>query len=102
MNARSRPTRWWPIALVPVTLSLIFEAYRASREGGFDATLPLIGLLLGLLVFGLSTGYEVWRRGRDDRDTHTRPMRILESPVIWVPLLALLALGAVFLFGKPA
>lgn len=86
---------------MPPVVSLLFAGYAGTREGaGFDWRLPVAGLALGVLVFAASVGYALWSRSRGESDTHTRPMRLVESPVVWVPPIVLVAIVLTFVFNQ--
>lgn len=106
MDNANPPTRsltrtLWPVALVPPVTALIFAAYASTRDAGaFDWTLVLLGAVVGVVVFGLILGYDTWRRGRSQQATHTAPMKLIESPVVWVPPIVLVAIVLTFVFNQ--
>lgn len=106
MENASKPNRsltrtLWPIALVAPVTALIFAAYASTREGGvFDWTLVLVGAIVGAVVFGLILGYDTWRQGRTRQATHTAPMKLIESPVVWVPPVVIIAIVLTFVFNQ--
>jgi hypothetical protein len=91
----------WPVALVPPATALMFAGYAGTRgEEAFNWTLVLLGAILGLVVLGLMLGYDTWRRGRSREATHTAPMRLIESPVVWIPPIVIIALVLTFVFNQ--
>lgn len=101
METPRSPLRWWPLALVPVAVSLMFAGYFGTRDGAdFDWRLPITGVAAGVVLLAASVAWELWSRNRDDADTHTRPMRLIESPVIWVPPIVLVAIVLTFVFNQ--
>ena len=101
MQTPHSPLRWWPLALVPVAVSLMFAGYCGTRDGAaLDWRLPISGVAVGVLVLAASVGWELWARTRGEADTHIRPMHLLESPVIWVPPIVLVAIVLTFVFNQ--
>lgn len=98
---RSLARTLWPVALVAPAIALIFAGYASTREAGaFDWTLVLVGVIVGVVMFGLLLAYDTWRRGRSKEDTHTAPMKLVESPVVWIPPIVLIAVVLTFLFAQ--
>lgn len=98
---RSLARTLWPVALVAPAIALIFAGYASTRDAGaFDWTLVLVGAIVGVVIFGLLLAYDTWRRGRTQEDTHTAPMKLVESPVVWVPPIVLIAVVLTFVFAQ--
>lgn len=99
--SRSLTRTLWPVALVAPVTALIFAGYASTRDAGvFDWRLLLLGGLVGVVVFGLILGYDTWRQGRAQQATHTAPMKLIESPVVWVPPIVLIAIVLTFVFNQ--
>jgi heme/copper-type cytochrome/quinol oxidase subunit 2 len=91
----------WPVALVAPATALIFAGYASTRDtGGFDWALVLAGVIVGVVAFGLLLAYDTWRSGRAQQDTHTAPMKLAESPVVWIPPIVIIAIVLTFVFNQ--
>lgn len=97
---RRRLLYWLPVVLIPTLTGLGFAVHLGQRSGaGWHAGPLLAGGLLSVLVFLALAGWELHRLRRREPARAAPRMRLVESPILWLPPLILLALLAVFVFG---
>lgn len=90
---------WLPVILVPTLTGLSFSLYLGQRDDGDWQSGPLLaGMLVSVLAFLGLAGWELHRLRRREPARPAPRLRLVESPILWLPPLILLALLMVFLF----